>query len=325
MPPPRTILLLSTPHPGRASPHLRTRHSSSVFTHTTKRPQPQNPHKLPQGRMIFRSFTSTSPTYAQEQNHYETLGLPISASAAEIKKKFYALSLKHHPDRNRKDPEAGQRFARISAAYNILGHASKRAIYDRDNGFHAQQHGHGHGHGVPHGSHSSHTSHPNKGGSYAGSRPASGLSKRRGTFHGPPPSFYQQGGYGATGRTGSEGAYTGGSGDDFGGRKKEDDPEDPMGFIYRNPLGHFNARAHFKTQSAEDKRRVERRRKARQQAFKEHGAVMASGNFQASEFFIVCGIFGVLIAIGGFFSNPLPIPPTSAPSDGTRRKEGRGS
>ncbi|KAJ5889893.1 hypothetical protein N7504_010703 [Penicillium tannophilum] len=322
MPPPRpAILLLSTPHnSSRASPHLRTRHSCFLFTHTTNRPQPQAPHKLTQ-RINIRTFTSTRQTYAQEQNHYETLGLPISASAAEIKKKFYALSLKHHPDRNRKDPEAGQRFARISAAYNILGHASKRAIYDRDHGFHAQHH---HGHGVPHGSHSSHTAHPNKGGSYAGSRPASGLSKRRGTFHGPPPSFYEQGGYGATGRTGGEGGYKAGSTDEFGEtRKKEDDPEDPMGFIYRNPLGHFNARAHFKTQSAEDKRRVERRRKARHEAFKQNGAVMASGNFQASEFFIVCGIFGFLIAVGGFFTNPLP--PTSAPSDGVRRKEGRSS
>ncbi|KAJ6085812.1 hypothetical protein N7486_004183 [Penicillium sp. IBT 16267x] len=325
MPPPRsTIFLLSTPHnPSRASPHLRTRHSCSPFTHTTsKRPHPQNAQKLPQSRITFRAFNSTTPGYAQEQTHYETLGLPITASAAEIKKKFYALSLKHHPDRNRKDPEAGQRFARISAAYNVVGHASKRAIYDRDNGFHAQHHGHGHG--VPHGSHSSHTAHPNKGGSYAGSRPASGLSKRRGTFHGPPPSFYDQGGYGATGRTGREGAYAGSS-DEFGEtRKKEDDPEDPMGFIYRNPLRHFNAQAHFKTQSAEDKRRIERRRKAKREAFKENGAVMASGNFQASEFFIVCGIFGVLIAIGGFFRNPLP--PTSAPNDGAgRRKEGRGS
>ena len=95
--------------------------------------------------------------------------------------------MRHHPDRNRTDPNAGQRFARISAAYNVLGNASKRAVYDRDHGFH-QVHASaapGHTHAHPMGSHSS----------YAGSRPASGLSKRRSAFHGPPPSFYEQGGY----------------------------------------------------------------------------------------------------------------------------------
>ncbi|KAJ5915079.1 hypothetical protein N7454_011191 [Penicillium verhagenii] len=347
MPPPRSAtLLLYTPHkPSCASPHLRTRQSCySLFTHTTtKRPHSQNPHTLTQNStpnlLTPRHFSSTRPAYAHEQNHYETLGLPVTASAAEIKKKFYALSLRHHPDRNRTDPEAGPRFARISEAYNTLGRAAKRAIYDRDHGFHSAQHTHPH-HGVPHGTHSSHTAHPNKGGSYAGSRPASGLSKRRSAFHGPPPSFYEQGGYGATGRT-AEGAYTSGTaggggfgGDEFGGtgtgKRRQDDPEDPMGFIYRNPLGHFNARAHFKTQSAEDRRRGERRRARMEEAVKVNGNVMASGNFQASEFFTVCGIFVLLIAIGGFIANPIPMPPTSAPASGTgdgtgRRKEGRGS
>ncbi|KAJ5653368.1 hypothetical protein N7490_000371 [Penicillium lividum] len=327
MPPPRsTIFLLSTPHkPSRASPHLRTRMSCSLFTQTIQRPRPQpQPHKQHHlhNRLFFRSFSSTARTQAHEQNHYETLGLPITASASEIKKKFYSLSLRHHPDRNRSDPEAGPRFSRITAAYNILGRASKRAIYDRDHGFHSAHQGH---HNVPHGSHSSHTAHPNKGGSYAGSRPASGLSKRRSTFQGPPPSFYEQGGYGSTGRTGGEGSYTTGSGgDEFGfggkGRGKGDDPEDPMGFIYRNPLSHFNAQAHYRTQSAEDRRRGERRRRAREAAIKD-GAVMASGNFQASEFFIVCGIFVLVIAIGGIFTNPIPA--TSVPSETGRRKESR--
>ncbi|EKV20743.1 hypothetical protein PDIP_13210 [Penicillium digitatum Pd1] len=173
-----------------------------------------------------------------------------------MSRQFYALSMRHHPDRNRTDPDASQRFARISAAYNVLGNASKRAVYDRDHGFHITQHaspGQSHSHQHPMGSHSS----------YAGSRPASGLSKRRSTFHGPPPSFYEQGGYGATGRqaqgwapSGSGGAGMGSeSGASASAGTKHVDPEDWEGFIHRNPLNHFNARGHFRTQEAEDRRR----------------------------------------------------------------------
>lgn len=170
--------------------------------------------------------------------------------------------MRHHPDRNRTDPDASQRFARISAAYNVLGNVSKRAVYDRDHGFHVTQHaspGQSHSHQHPMGSHSS----------YAGSRPASGLSKRRSAFHGPPPSFYEQGGYGTTGRQAQGFAAGAGMGSEFGAGAgagagtKHADPEDWEGFIHRNPLNHFNARGHFRTQEAEDRRRRERRRGAR--------------------------------------------------------------
>lgn len=213
-----------------------------------------------------------------------TLQIPLQApiqSRTNLKKitdrTFYALSLKHHPDRNRTDPSASQRFARISAAYNVLGNASKRQTYDRDNGFHHTQHAQTH---PPTGSHSSHSANA-PGGSYAGSRPASGLSKRRGTFTGPPPSFYAHGGYGGTGRASNEGIYRdtafgfgngkdagagagagfGSSWAEFTGKKRgqEIDPEDHEGFIDRNPLHHFNARAHYRTQKAEDQRRGQRR------------------------------------------------------------------
>lgn len=161
--------------------------------------------------------------------------------------------MRHHPDRNRTDPNAGQRFARISAAYNVLGNASKRAVYDRDHGFH-QVHASaapGHSHAHPMGSHSS----------YAGSRPASGLSKRRSAFHGPPPSFYEQGGYGGTGRRG-DGFAAGKAGPSkfSSGEGRTADPEDWEGFIRRNPLNHFNAQGHFRTQAAEDRRRRDRAR-----------------------------------------------------------------
>lgn len=203
--------------------------------------------------------------------------------------------MRHHPDRNRTDPDASQRFARISAAYNVLGNVSKRAVYDRDHGFHVTQHaGQSHSHQHPMGSHSS----------YAGSRPASGLSKRRSTFHGPPPSFYEQGGYGATGRQGqgwaaSSGSGTGsefGAGAGAGAGAKHADPEDWEGFIRRNPLNHFNAQGHFRTQAAEDRRRRERRREARR--IDEDRAAREPGVDQTiSRFFLCSGCLIVMLVV----------------------------
>ncbi|CAG7944151.1 unnamed protein product [Penicillium nalgiovense] len=256
MPPPRVTAILLFPR-ATFSP------SSTYRSISTQRLRPQlYPRTQPQSssRPTISLFSTSNPTRAREANFYEILDLPTTASAAEIKKQFYSLSMRHHPDRNRTDPDASQRFARISAAYNVLGNASKRAVYDRDHGFHTAQHaspGQTHSHQHPMGSHSS----------YAGSRPASGLSKRRSAFRGPPPSFYEQGGYGATGRQGQGWAAGGAAGSEFragaGAGTKQADPEDWEGFIHRNPLHHFNAQGHFRTQAAEDRRRRERRKGAR--------------------------------------------------------------
>ncbi|KAJ5907850.1 hypothetical protein N7495_000532 [Penicillium taxi] len=262
---------------------------------THKRPQARKasgPELGPRQRIFF---SSTSKGLAREQNHYETLDMPVTATAAEIKKQFYALSLRHHPDRNRDDPSAGERFARISAAYHILGNATKRATYDRDNGIHhIQSRAQGQ---HPMGSHSSHSANlHHKGDTYAGSRPASGLSKRRSAFHGPPPSFYTQGGYGATGRMGGQGSYSAGG---EGQKKGQDgDAEDPYGFIDRNMLGHFNARGHFRTQQAEDERRRERRRRTVKEAVREQEASGNGGELPILRFVVSIGILVLASAIG---------------------------
>lgn len=103
------------------------------------------------------------------------------------KSQFYSLSKRHHPDRNKGDPAASSRFVRISEAYHVLGSPEKRSRYDRDLArLHPNRH-HGHHHASP---------------SYAGpagSRPPSGLSRRRTQFRGPPPSFYRNGAWGAHG------------------------------------------------------------------------------------------------------------------------------
>jgi DnaJ-class molecular chaperone len=62
---------------------------------------------------------------------YEVLGVPRSAEAAAIKNAFRRLAKKHHPDANKSDPKAAQRFAELNAAYEILGDEKKRKAFDR--------------------------------------------------------------------------------------------------------------------------------------------------------------------------------------------------
>ena len=64
------------------------------------------------------------------KDHYKTLGLGESASPEEIKKTFRRLAKKYHPDRNKNDKNAEQKFKEISGAYEILSDEKKRAEYD---------------------------------------------------------------------------------------------------------------------------------------------------------------------------------------------------
>ncbi|HEY8382903.1 MAG TPA: DnaJ C-terminal domain-containing protein [Microvirga sp.] len=65
------------------------------------------------------------------RNPYDILGVPKSASEAEIKKAFRKLAKQYHPDRNSTDPKAKDKFAEANAAYEILGDETKRAQFDR--------------------------------------------------------------------------------------------------------------------------------------------------------------------------------------------------
>ncbi|KAA2242189.1 DnaJ C-terminal domain-containing protein [Salinarimonas soli] len=62
---------------------------------------------------------------------YDVLGVPKSASEAEIKKAFRRLAKAYHPDQNQDDPKATARFSEVNQAYEILGDAAKRAQFDR--------------------------------------------------------------------------------------------------------------------------------------------------------------------------------------------------
>ncbi|MFE9082848.1 DnaJ C-terminal domain-containing protein [Brevundimonas sp. NPDC003935] len=62
---------------------------------------------------------------------YKELGVSKGASADEIKKAFRKLAKELHPDKNPGDKAAEERFKRITAAFDLLGDAEKRAKYDR--------------------------------------------------------------------------------------------------------------------------------------------------------------------------------------------------
>jgi len=62
---------------------------------------------------------------------YEVLGVKKNADAAAIKSAFRKLAKKLHPDANKNDPKAAQRFAELNSAYEILGEEDKRKAYDR--------------------------------------------------------------------------------------------------------------------------------------------------------------------------------------------------
>ena len=66
------------------------------------------------------------------KNLYNILGVSRSASESEIKSAYRKLARKYHPDLNKDDKTAAEKFKEISCAYDILGDKEKRKKYDNN-------------------------------------------------------------------------------------------------------------------------------------------------------------------------------------------------
>ncbi|TAQ86657.1 hypothetical protein B7494_g5007 [Chlorociboria aeruginascens] len=66
-----------------------------------------------------------------ETKLYDSLGIQPSATQADIKKAYRAMALKHHPDKNKDNPNSADKFKEVSQAYEILSDPEKRKTYDQ--------------------------------------------------------------------------------------------------------------------------------------------------------------------------------------------------
>ncbi|KAL4291247.1 hypothetical protein GQ457_14G010770 [Hibiscus cannabinus] len=74
-------------------------------------------------------ISPSTAIYCDEDDCYDLLGVSQTANASEIKKAYYKLSLKYHPDKN-PDPESRKVFVKIANAYEILKDEASREQYD---------------------------------------------------------------------------------------------------------------------------------------------------------------------------------------------------
>lgn len=65
-----------------------------------------------------------------EKDYYKSLGVPKNATAPEIKKAYRKLARQYHPDANKSDAKAEEKFKEISEAYDVLSDATRRKEYD---------------------------------------------------------------------------------------------------------------------------------------------------------------------------------------------------
>ncbi|KAI9553965.1 hypothetical protein GHT06_019236 [Daphnia sinensis] len=77
-----------------------------------------------------RNFHTSSSIFQKKRDYYDVLGVPRNASLKDVKKAYYQLAKKFHPDTNKNDPETIKKFQEVSEAYEVLSDENKRKQFD---------------------------------------------------------------------------------------------------------------------------------------------------------------------------------------------------
>ena len=67
----------------------------------------------------------------ENKDPYSLLGVSKTATEKEIKHAYKRLAVKYHPDKNKGNPEAEEKFKKISWAYDILSDPKKKQAFDQ--------------------------------------------------------------------------------------------------------------------------------------------------------------------------------------------------
>ncbi|KAK7336594.1 hypothetical protein VNO77_17140 [Canavalia gladiata] len=87
--------------------------------------------KMAQKKKARVSDDEEIETHHDQKSLYQVLGVERTASQQEIKKAYYKLALRLHPDKNPGDEEAKEKFQQLQKVISILGDEEKRALYDQ--------------------------------------------------------------------------------------------------------------------------------------------------------------------------------------------------
>lgn len=79
---------------------------------------------------LHKSFKTSASSHEANKDYYKTLGVNPEADHKEIKKAYYQLAKKYHPDTNKGDKKAQKKFQEVSEAYECLSDETKRKQYD---------------------------------------------------------------------------------------------------------------------------------------------------------------------------------------------------
>ncbi len=80
-------------------------------------------------RSSLRSIQTSRVCFRED--YYKKLGVDKNANQKDIKKAYYQLAKRWHPDTNKNDPMAAKKFQEVSEAYEVLSDESKRRQYDQ--------------------------------------------------------------------------------------------------------------------------------------------------------------------------------------------------